>query len=297
MRAVRSIVIILGVGLGIAGATQLSHAASGEWVVVSATAAPEYHRTNGPDGVLPENYVFTPGIHFGGATRDATQEKMPFLSIAQTLSAGLARQRYLPAKDPAHAKLVIVVHWGSTETYEDPNRQTDLESLQKELIDYIAQIQQSGIANPAPLNELLSNQQTDAMRQLQFINANAELLGYKRSMLKEGERIFASEEEITMRSELAEERYFVVLMAYDYQLLKKEKKPRLLWVTRMSVRSSGNNFAEAVPGMTRVAADFFGLQHEDLTRVKTKLPEGKVEIGELKVVDGVSEIVKTPKVP
>jgi hypothetical protein len=297
MRAVRSIVIILGMGLGMTGATQLSHAAGGEWVVVSATAAPEYHRTKGPEGVLPESYVFTPGIHFGGSARDATQEKMPFLTIAQTLSAGLARQRYLPAKDPANAKLVIVVHWGSTETYEDPNRQTNLESLHKELTDYIAQIQQSGIANPGPLNALLSNQQTDAMRQLQFINANAELLGYRRSLLKEGERLFSSEEENTMRSELAEERYFVVLMAYDYQLLKKEKKPRLLWVTRMSVRSPGNNFAEAVPGMTRVAADFFGQQHEDLTRVQTKLPEGKVEIGELKVVDGVSEIVKTPKAP
>jgi hypothetical protein len=297
MRAVRSIVIILGMGLGVTGAAQLSHAAGGECVVVSATAAGEYHRTKGPDGVLPESYVFTPGIHFGGSTRDAAQEKMPFLTIAQTLSAGLARQRYLPAKDPANAKLVIVVHWGSTETYEDPNRQTNLESLHKELTDYIAQIQQSGIANSGPLNALLSNQQTDAMRQLQFINANAELLGYRRSLLKEGERLFSSEEENTMRSELAEERYFVVLMAYDYQLLKKEKKPRLLWVTRMSVRSPGNNFAEAVPGMTRVAADFFGQQHEDLTRVQTKLPEGKVEIGELKVVDGVSEIVKTPKAP
>ena len=88
-----------------------------------------------------------------------------------------------------------------------------------------------------------------------------------------------------------------MLMAYDYQLLKKEKKPRLLWVTRMSVRSPGNNFAEAVPGMTRVAADFFGQQHEDITRLRTKLLEGKVEIGDLKVVDPIPETTKPTKTP
>ena len=297
MRLIRPRVFLVVVGLATLAVPRSLRAAGGEWVVVSATAAPEYRRTKGPDGVLPESYVFSPGIHFGGATRDATQEKMPFLSIAKTLAAGLARQRYLPAIEAEKANLVIVVHWGTTETYEDPNRQTNLESLNKELADYIAAIQANGMASPGALNALLSNQETDATRQQQFLNANAELLGYKRSLLKEGERLFSSEEEITMRSELAEERYFVVLMAYDYQLLKKEKKPRLLWVTRMSVRSPGNNFAEAVPGMTRVAADFFGQQHEDLTRVQTKLPEGKVEIGEVKVVDGVSETVKTPKAP
>jgi hypothetical protein len=91
-----------------------------------------------------------------------------------------------------------------------------------------------------------------------------------------------------MRLELAEERYFVVLMAYDYQLLKTQKKPRLLWVTRMSMRSLGKNFTEAVPSLTRVAADFFGQGRDDITRVETKLREGQVEIGELRVIDPVA---------
>jgi hypothetical protein len=108
-----------------------------------------------------------------------------------------------------------------------------------------------------------------------------------RTLRKEGERMFSSEDEITMRSELLEERYFVILMAYDYQLLKKEKKSKLLWVTRMSVRAPGNNFSEAMPGMARIAADFFGQQHNDIARMQTKLREGKVDIGELKVVDPI----------
>lgn len=284
----------LGVSLALAPALR---AAGAEYVVVSATAAPEYRRTQGPDGVRPESYVFSPGRNFGGATRDRTMEKMPFLTLARTLAASLARQRYFPAQDPAQANLVIIVHWGSTETYEDPNRQANLEALHTELAAYVDAIRETGIANPASINALLSNQDAVADRQEEFLNANAELLGYKRSLIKESANLIGSEDEKTMRSELAEERYFVVLMAYDYQLLKKDKKPRLLWVTRMSVRSPGNNFAEAVPGMARVAAPFFGQAHDGITRLQTQLREGQVEIGELKVIGTVPEISPPQKTP
>jgi len=90
MRLIRPRVFLVVVGLATLAVPRSLRAAGGEWVVVSATAAPEYRRTKGPDGVLPESYVFSPGIHFGGAARDATQEKMPFLSIAKIFSAGLA---------------------------------------------------------------------------------------------------------------------------------------------------------------------------------------------------------------
>ncbi len=283
--------------LVIAGLASARPAAGGEFVVVSATAAPAYRRAKGPDGLRAESYVFSPGVHFGGAVRDRTQEQMPFLTMARTLAASLARQKYFPAKDPAQANLVIIVHWGSTETYDDPNREDNLAATSQALSDYRAQIAESGIADPSRLNQLLFDQETTATQQERYLNANAELLGYKRSLRKESANIVATEEEKTMRLELAEERYFVVLMAYDYQLLKKEKKPRLLWVTRMSVRSPGNNFIGAVPGMASVAANFFGQQRDDLTRVETKLREGQVEIGELKVIETVPEITPPRKTP
>lgn len=44
-------------------------------------------------------------------------------------------------------------------------------------------------------------------------------------------------DELTMSVELNEERYFVILMAYDYQHMRREKKPKLLWVTRLSLRA------------------------------------------------------------
>lgn len=273
------------VALGAVASAQAAF--GGEFVVVSATAAPEYRRTKGPDGIMAESYVFSPGIHFGGTTRDKTQENLPFVTVAQTLAPALARQKYLPAPDPAKANLVIVVHWGSTETYDDPQKEENLEKVNTELAAYRSAIQENGIASPGALNGALSNQEAAGASAEQYLRANAELLGYKLSLAKEEQRMFSSEEEITMRSELLEERYFVVLMAYDYQLLKTEKKSRLLWVTRMSVRSPGNNFKTAVPDMARIAADFFGQQHEDLTRLETKRREGQVDIGELKVLETV----------
>ena len=49
--------------------------------------------------------------------------------------------------------------------------------------------------------------------------------------------------------------------------------------------------------MTRIAADFFGQQRDDITRVETKLREGQVEIGELKVIGTVPEITAPRKKP
>jgi hypothetical protein len=297
MRPLHRTLPAAGLMLALAGVTPGLRAAGGEFVVVSTTAAPEYRRTPGPDGVRPESYVFSPGRHFGGATRDQSQEKMPFLTLAQTLAASLARQRYFPAADPARANLVIIVHWGSTETYEDPNRQDNLAATSQALSDYRAQIAESGIADPSRLNQLLFDQETTATRQDDFLNTNAELLGYKRSLRQAGERLYSSEEESTMRSELGEERYFVVLMAYDYQRLKKDKQSRLLWVTRMSVRSPGHNFATAVPGMARIAADFYGQQRDGLTRRETTLREGQVDIGELKVIGPVPDLTPPAQSP
>lgn len=302
MRPLRGTALLLSLGLGIVGIAPLASAAAGEFVVVSATAAPEYRRTRGTDGVMPESYVFSPGIHFGGVGRDKTQETLPFLAVAQTLAAGLARQKYFPARDPAAANLVIVVHWGTTETHEDPNRQAIIELLNQQLEVFHPKRGDppslSDRFNAAQtMNELLADQEAHARRQKQFLDANAELLGYRRSLTKEEAHPMSREEEVTLRADLAEERYFVVLMAYDYQLLKKDKKPRLLWVTRMSVRSPGNNFADSVPGMTHIAADFFGQQRDDLTRVRTNLREGQVEIGELKVIGTVPEITPPQKAP
>ncbi len=260
-----------------------------EFVVISSTAAPGYNR-NLPDGggLRPESYTFMQGLHLGGTTRDATLDKTQFLAVAQLLARGLAQQKYFPATDPKEADLVIVVHWGATITYEEPNKQLDLERLNTALSSFNSTATENGIADPGEVNQSLAEARGDVSNQEQWIARNAKLLGYQASLEKEYKRAIPGENERTMKSELAEERYFAVLLAYDYNAMKRDKKPRLVWVTHMSVRSPGNNFAEAMPMMVHIAANTFGKTLDGLQRTRAN-PNASVDIGTPNVIGPTEE--------
>ena len=264
-----------------------------ERIAVSATAAPDYRR----EGAAPEpqSYVFTPGRFFGGGTRDGKLETTTFDDLARTLAPDLARQKYFPARDADSADLVIVVSWGKTLVYEDPLGGTNPGSLSTAVGDYRAAIQAGGHADTGALNAALANQDMAADGQAAAINRNAELLGYKRTLEKERRKsAFGTAEEQTMSEELNEERYFVVLMAYDCQCLRKEHRSRLRWVTRLSIRSPGNNFTEALPILAQAGSGVFGRELDDLVHVKANPREGRVSLGELKVL-GVAAEADAPK--
>jgi hypothetical protein len=82
-----------------------------------------------------------------------------------------------------------------------------------------------------------------------------------------------------MLNELEEDRYFVVLMAYDFQAMKHEKS-KLLWETHISIREHSNAFDERLLGMVSGAAGFFGRDSGGLKHLG--LPAGKVLVGDVK---------------
>jgi hypothetical protein len=111
---------------------------------------------------------------------------------------------------------------------------------------------------------------------------NAMLLGYD-TALAELDDVGATPQtrrRDDMITDIEESRYFVVLMAYDYQALWTQKKHRLLWVTRFSVRARGADFEKLLPSMVASASQYFGQDSHGLLR--RPLPEGHVEIGEPK---------------
>jgi hypothetical protein len=86
--------------------------------------------------------------------------------------------------------------------------------------------------------------------------------------------------------ELEHDRYFVIIMAYDFQKMWKQKQHKLLWEPRFSVRQRGVDFEKALPLMAKNAAKYFGkdshgLLHEDL-------PDGHVEVGPLKILGTIA---------
>jgi hypothetical protein len=262
-------------------------------IAASATAGSDYQRPRDAAGDLrPETYVFAEGQFLGGGTVDRGLEQTTFTQITRTLAVNLARQNYLPAPDLNSAQLVIMVHWGMTMVSEDPMKDINLQRAQEALATFSAEQEANGLADPTALNSATGAMGMARQGVQDAVNRNAILLGFARSLERERQQMMTSTAEITMSNELNEERYFVILMAYDNQTRLKERKSRLMWVTRLSVRSPGNNFTEALPALARVGAEVFGRQVDGLVRVKAPLGRGKVTIGELEVLGPAGE--KTP---
>ncbi|RXK56504.1 hypothetical protein ESB00_11745 [Oleiharenicola lentus] len=259
-------------------------------IAICSTAAPGYVRPLDEKGKpVPETYVFMEGIHLEGGTRDRSEERMTYEEITRTLAVNLARQNYFPTRDVSAAQALIRVYWGTTQIYEDPQRDQNLAALNSAMANAQSQMESGGQVDTTELKQAINDNALAADGVEGAIERNARLLGYKRSLLKEEKNMMASVAEQTMRMELSEERYFVVLMAYDFQFMKREKKPKLLWVTRLSIRTPGNNFTEALPALAVAGAEVYGRNLDGLERIKVRdLPGGEVILGDLKVI-GVEE--------
>lgn len=278
--------LVPGVVLLMGGAVAAQEAS----IAASATAGSDYQRPRDAAGALrPETYVFAEGQFLGGGTVDRGLEQTTFTQITRTLAANLARQNYLPAADLNSAQLVIMVHWGMTMVSEDPMKDINLQRAQEALATFSAAQEANGLADPTALNSATSALGMARQGVQDAVNRNAVLLGFARSLERERSQMMTSTAEITMSNELNEERYFVILMAYDNQTRLQERRSRLMWVTRLSVRSPGNNFTEALPALARVGAEVFGRQVDGLVRVKAPLGRGTVTIGELEVLGQAGE--------
>jgi hypothetical protein len=237
-----------------------SHAAEGSEGVtaVSSRVAAGYVRAKLPDGLFrQEGYSFGNGGYYGGPFPDGTIDNLSFLDIARIISGPLADQGYLPSRDPKRTNLLIMVYWGTT-TVPPPLDEGPVETMDirvRDRLDY----------------------------------ENAMLLGYDSEGLIGTE--WGNMMELTAlrwhRRELVSEiefnRYFVVLMAYDFQMLWKQKKHKLLWETRFSINQRSNDFAKTLPVMAEYASTYFGQDSHGLMR--HRMPEGRVEIHEPSLIE------------
>lgn len=281
-----SIVMLMGVVLVFASRLV---AGRNDAVAISAMAAPGYTRVLADDGKLaPETYVFAEGQYFGGETRDRSLERMTFADLARVLAVNLAAQEYYPIKDATTANLLIRVFWGTTTIYEDPLQEQNIAAINEAMAGF-AQLPEDANPDLSGIQNALDHREGMQHGVEGAIARNAALLGYRRALDRVSYKITMSPEELLLRTELNEERYFVVLLAYDYQFMRRERKSKLLWITRLSIRGPGNNFTEALPALALAGAQAYGRDLADLERIKVRdLPNGEVILGDLKVL-GVAE--------
>ncbi len=220
---------------------------------VSSRATDAYVRTRQADGTYaPETYAFGEGGYYGGPIHDAAIDSLSFREVARVLSLPLTKQNYVPTRDPKTAKLLIMVYWGMTSGSRDPAA--------------AAFVHGDTQATWGP--DALQAEMTDAR--------NASILGYDTDgSWEKGTGPIVHPGDV---ADVQMNRYFVVLMAYDFQKLWKDRQHRLLWETRFSIREQGNDFGRFFPAMAFYASKYFGQDTRGI--VSRQLPQGNVKVGE-----------------
>lgn len=289
-------------------------------VAIRATAEDAYVESRLTNSAHPraESYVFLEGQFFGGNIRDHSLERMNIQQIARILAPYLAEQNFLPAKETSEADLVIVVHWGLTVALRqnaenlaimldqaNAERQADAEFAQSQYgtpendgtgmddrnsfgADGGAEFELKQVARAAAESvDYTWVEDLSARSEKDFANRPAAvLLGFSEELNKDSRRAFAGETANTLRSYLDDERYFVVLMAYDLRDHQPDEPFERVWVSRISVPSNGINFNMALARLGQMGADYFGTNQPslDVKRAPRKDTRAEVEIGEPTVV-------------
>jgi hypothetical protein len=275
----------------------------GEIAAVSSSVSAGYARARLPDGSFrPETYTFGEGGRLAGPSHDDTIDRLTFTDVATVVAGPLKKRNYVPVEDrnPEKTKLLIMVYWGTTSGTEDSSDSLGYQNLERSQVSKPPPTQPpaslakggAGANNQARQAAAAANmRQSDedgAMAEVLAENwqrdqvdmRNAMLLGYDTALAETS--AVGSTPETRKRddliAEIEENRYFVVLMAYDYQALWRQKKHSLLWVTRLSVRERGSDFGKLLPSMVGYGSQYFGQDSHGLLR--RPLPEGRVEIGE-----------------
>jgi hypothetical protein len=268
---------------------------------IASKTARDYVRKELPDGTFqPETYAFGKGDNMSGARVDATADSLDFMAVARAVSVPLAEKRYLPTQDPKATQELIMVYWGTTRAPESATEsnshilaQQANDMRQRALLTgsfsgntaapaSVAAVGQKEVLAEADNAVLVANlgvQQENQRREDQDMKT-ATLLGYDSWWVSANAAMDGTAmglRKADMRAELEEDRYFVVLTAFDYQMLANKKKSRFLWEVRFSIREHGNQFDRRLPAMIALASDYFGRDSQGLHHVD--VPEGKVEIG------------------
>jgi hypothetical protein len=272
-------------------------AASDGITAVASKTSPDYIRARLPDGSFqPEFYSFGKGGNWGGEIKDATIDNLRFTDVARVIAAPLAGQKYVPAKDPKTARLLIMVYWGTTAVPEGADNSIAYSNYNnaEATLNIDIKMHEPIAAQNAAISQWSASMtivNIENQQRTQTDWRNAAMLGY------DSEGVIGTEFGNHVKgtglgvyrndlvAEIEENRYFVVLMAYDFQLLWKQKKHKLLWETRFSIRERNHQFDRDLPAMAQYASKYFGQDSHGL--VRKDVPLGRVDIGKMETLGEV----------
>lgn len=255
-------------------------AAKGEArVLVDAFAQDGYvSKKEGDDGARLETYHLMEGKRFGGLLKDKSIGDVPFMDVAKGLAIQMKKRNYYPARSPKEGDFMIIVHRGVTR----------IEADWDELFPADESEDEAALEGEEEEEELTDPE--DYLREEGYTyteGQNAALIGFNRALERPSLMV---QEEMELQEMLREERYFLVLLAYDWQKLRETGEKDLVWSTRFSMDAVRVNFDDAHLALSRAASNYFGTNTDGkLGKVKTFVGSGEVTTGDLEVVETVQE--------
>jgi hypothetical protein len=251
-------------------------------VAIKAFATDEYTVARARDDSKKiQTYFIAEGKYYPGNTARPGMKEVTFMEIAQDLAFNLKRQNFFSEINKDKGDLLILVHYGVTDY--------DPDYMEERSIDSIDDFGFGVVENDDPL--LVSAVREEFQAQLfdmQTTNeGNSQGLGLKARLLGM-DKLFSSnatDQQINeLREMLEEERYFIVLNAFDLPLFRKGEK-KLVWSTRYSIRAGGKKFDQAIAELNVVAGEYFGKNFKGLN-LKRASDKSNVEMGNVEVLDG-----------
>ncbi|AOS44877.1 hypothetical protein Verru16b_01946 [Lacunisphaera limnophila] len=291
--------ILIGVVLLFAVSADAGAAPETVATVVYGKVGHGYQRVQGPDGSFqPEYYALSNGGLIAGTTSDNTIARVTYPVVAEITARLLQTQNYHYAQSKEQAKLLLVLNWGATLSHNTVNYGQAVNTLAK-AVNLQAEEKMfaptgSAVNGGVSMEALFQIQEENRARDA--INLpNAKILGYLDAINDANgiQRWAGGGDRYTdLLTDIEEPRYYIVISAYDFPALEKKGERKMLWQTRVSVRSAGNSFDQSFGSMLKSASLYFGRDSGKLVRRDEALP--RVELGDLKYLGEAKEPNQSP---
>ncbi|MDQ8204034.1 hypothetical protein [Pelagicoccus sp. SDUM812003] len=278
-----------------------------------STLSDSYKRERLPNGQWKtEYYAFGFGEMIDPTREDDSLTALSREDMARIIARALLEENYVPAVDPKKTDLLIMINWGKTVPYSKGLVTESTKGIadainEIAMVNYAVMVSdETGegeltVEQEGQLNQIddkvsisLLQQSLSEFRTRRVNEHNARLLGYAPTMAalyRSDPRVGAQRGILEdLEDEIESERYFVILQAFDFQELLKNKKKNLLWVTRFSIRSKGRSFDEELAEMARAASGSFG---QNSGKLRRRLMPGDISMGEIEMVEMNEEDLPT----
>lgn len=277
--------------------------ASGDSLVtaVSSKVSNGYSRKKLPDGSFQrEYYALTKGVYTPGIASDRSIDGVKFPQVAKIVAQFLSLKNFYLAPDSKSADLLLQISWGKTVPFNDVVGKTNMDaffSTQNSLNTANAAVEPGngrgtdGIQSAAAsVRDAARDESEGQLLQMTMFQSerrsadehNARLLGYTDD-INNGDTpaqfAGAGTAYHDLISDIENERYYVIITAYDFHSFGKTEEPRIAWTTRVSIQAQGNRFNESLAAMLNRAMQYVGQDSGRLVRQYER--EGKVKLGDL----------------